>query len=165
MNTKTIVTAILLLFVLASGVWLVLSPGEPTESRPARADFAKSLPGDGPGESIEGRRVIAYYFHGDVRCATCNKLEAYAGEAIQGGFEDELSSGELVWRTVNYDKPGNEHYIEDYSLPYQSVVLVEQIDGHEMAYRNLDQIWELVGDKEAYLEYVRTETRHFLDSL
>lgn len=165
MNAKLIVSAVLLLFVIASGVWLVLSPDETTPPSAQKAEFAKRLNGGSAEEAVEGRRVVAYYFHGDVRCATCNKLEAYTGEAINQGFADELQSGRLVWRVVNYDKKGNEHFVDDYSLPYQSVILVEQIDGHETAFRNLEQVWELVGDKNAYLEYVRTETRHFLDSL
>ncbi len=42
-----------------------------------------------PAEELTDR-VIAYYLHGDRRCATCIKLEAYAKESIETGFVGEL---------------------------------------------------------------------------
>lgn len=33
--------------------------------------------------------VVAYDFHGNKRCSTCRKLEAYSEEAITGGFAAE----------------------------------------------------------------------------
>ena len=34
--------------------------------------------------------VVAIYFHGNVRCATCRKIEAYADEAVQSRFSEAL---------------------------------------------------------------------------
>ena len=36
--------------------------------------------------------IVAYYFHGNKRCSTCRKLEAYSRKAIEGGFADELAA-------------------------------------------------------------------------
>ncbi len=46
-------------------------------------------------------KIIAYYFHGNVRCPTCHKMEQYTKEAIEKNFKDELANGLLVVKTVN----------------------------------------------------------------
>jgi hypothetical protein len=63
---------------------------------------------------------------------------------------------------VNVDEPENEHFIEDYGLYTRSLVLSEVVDGEETRWRNLDRIWELVGDPPAYDTYVREELAAFL---
>ncbi len=107
--------------------------------------------------------IIAYYFHGNFRCATCKKLEAYSKEAITKGFVDELQSGQLKWRLVNTDEKENKHYTEDFQLVTKSVVLVEYRDGKVERFKNLKLVWQLVGDEDGFIRYVRNETRTFLE--
>lgn len=106
--------------------------------------------------------VVAYYFHGHKRCSTCRKLEAYSQEAIVGGFAAELSSGELEWRVVNVDEKANSHFTTDFELVTKSVVLVEYRDGEVVRWKNLKLVWQLVGDEDGFVRYVRDETRDFL---
>jgi len=106
--------------------------------------------------------VVAYYFHGNKRCSTCRKLEAYSQEAIVGGFAAELSSGELEWRVVNVDDKANAHFTTDFELVTKSVVLAEYRDGKVVRFRNLKLVWQLVGDEDGFVRYVRDETRDFL---
>ena len=107
-------------------------------------------------------RVIAYYFHGNFRCITCRTIEAYSEEAITKGFPDELASGRLAWRVVNMDEPENKHFVRDFELVTRSLVLVEYRNGKVTRHENLKQIWQLVRDKESFVNYVRTFTREFL---
>jgi len=106
--------------------------------------------------------IVAYYFHGNKRCSTCRKLEAYSEEAITGGFTSELEAGELEWRVVNTDEDGNAHFVTDFELVTKSVVLVEYRDGEVVRWKNLKLVWQLVGDQDGFLRYVRDETRDFL---
>jgi hypothetical protein len=106
--------------------------------------------------------IVAYYFHGNKRCTTCRKLEAYSEEAITGGFASELESGELEWRVVNTDEKVNAHFVTDFELVTKSVVLVEYRDGEVVRFENLKLVWQLVGDQDGFLRYVRDETRDFL---
>ena len=108
-------------------------------------------------------QVIASYFHGDRRCATCFKLESYSKKAIVQGFADQLKDSSLVWRTVNYDVDSNKYYLEKYQLYTKSVILSRVRDGKELTWKNLDKIWELVGDEAKFLAYVQEETRAFLN--
>ena len=106
--------------------------------------------------------IVAYYFHGNKRCTTCRKLEAYSAEAIVDGFSSELESGELEWRVVNTDDKEHAHFITDFELVTKSVVLVEYRDGEVVRFKNLKLVWQLVGDEDGFVRYVRDETRDFL---
>ena len=110
----------------------------------------------------ETNHVVAYYFYGNVRCATCRKLEAYSKEAIEGDFAAEIASGRLEWRAVNVDEPENEHFVTDFELVTRALVLVEYVDGEMARWQDLKLIWKLVGDKAGYLTYVREATSDFL---
>jgi hypothetical protein len=106
--------------------------------------------------------VVAFYFHGNTRCATCRKIEAYADEAIQMGFAHALQTSTLRWRVVNVEEPENRHFIEDFQLVTRSVVLAEYRDDKVVRWKNLDKVWQLVRDKDGFTSYVQGETREFL---
>jgi hypothetical protein len=107
--------------------------------------------------------VVAYYFHGNKRCSTCRKLEAYSEEAITGGFAAELEAGEIQWRTVNTDQSDNAHFVTDFELVTKSLVLVEYRNGDVVRWQNLKLIWQLVREKDGFITYVREGTREFLE--
>lgn len=109
-------------------------------------------------------QVIVYYFHGTKRCATCLKLEAYTTEAVDSAFAEQLKSGALVFRVVNTDSTGNEHFTDDYQLYTKSVILSDQHKGEQTRWKNLEKIWELVDDHNAYLAYIRDEIQPYLDA-
>lgn len=113
-------------------------------------------------EASAGGTVTAYYFHGIFRCPTCHKLEEYAKEAIESNFKDALASGKLTFKVVNIENKDNEHYVNDYKLYTKSLVLSLTKDGKEVRSRNLDKIWEYVGNKDRYEKYVRDEVAAFL---
>jgi hypothetical protein len=118
----------------------------------AQAGDAKPAAGGGPG-------VRVYYFHATSRCSTCRTIEAYTHEAVRTGFPEALQQGRLEWNLVNIDEPANRHFIQDYQLYTRAVVLV---DGRKPSrWKNLDQVWKLVGDKPAFLAYVQGEVRSF----
>jgi len=150
MSGKNIISLVLIAFVLISVVYLV---AKETGNTPQSADSGKTLE---QGAATSGHQVIAYYFHGNVRCATCRKFEAYTSEAIKSRFRDNLKSGELEWRIVNVEDPGDEHFVQDFQLTTRSVVLVEQQDGKQIAWKNLDKIWDVVGEKDIFVAYIQT---------
>ena len=107
-------------------------------------------------------QVVAYYFYGNVRCATCRKLESYSKEALEDGFSEEIASGRLEWRAVNVDETENEHFVTDFELVTRALVLVEYTDGEMTRWQDLKLIWKLVGDKTGFLTYVQEATSEFL---
>jgi hypothetical protein len=113
-------------------------------------------------EDAKGAHVIAYYFHGSFRCPTCHKLEQYSKEAIETNFKDAIASGRLEYKVVNIEDKGNEHYGSDYQLYTKSLILSLVKDGKEIKWKNLDKIWEYVGNKERFIDYVKCEVADFL---
>jgi len=109
--------------------------------------------------------VIAYYFHGTFRCPTCHKLEQYSKEAIEANFKNELTSGKIVFKTVNVDEKANEHFVNDYQLYTKSLVISLVRGGKEEKFKNLTKIWEYVGNKQRFYDYVRDEIAAFLKEL
>ena len=108
------------------------------------------------------RKIIAYYFHGTVRCETCLKIEQRAKEVIERQFKTELDAQRLVFKPLNYDLPENAHFLKDYKLPCPSLVLVRQKDGKEDKRTLLGDTWQLVEDPVKFNAYIETEVSKFL---
>ena len=112
--------------------------------------------------SVHPRRVIAYYFHTTSRCASCRAIEAYSREAIESAFSAELKDGRLVWKPVNIEVKGNEHFVKDYALYTKSLILVNEVRGKPAEWKNLEKVWQLLQDKDKVLRYVQDEARVYL---
>jgi len=78
------------------------------------------------------------------------------------GFPDELRSGELELRVVNYEKPENRHFIKDYKLVTKSLILVKLVNGKQTEWTNLKLVWQLYKNEEAFFNYVNQEVRKYL---
>lgn len=166
MKAKAVVTGILILFVLVSIVYLIADEARNGGAVPEPVAGADSPPSgeEGGVESGDGsaNTVIVYYFHGNVRCATCRTIESYAEEAVRTAFAPELASGKMKWRPVNVDEPENEHFVQDYQLVTRSLVLVKMENEAQTEWKNLDKIWQLVGSKPQFTEYVVENARVFM---
>jgi len=161
MRAKTIATRLLLAFVALSISVLVgkeLRPGatRPEGVAPPASRIAQAKAG------IPAPRVIAYYFHGTTRCVTCKKIEAFAREAIGESFPDAIKDGRLEVRSVDYEEPENEHFLDDYRLPSLSLVLVDPRMKGPSSWKILQGVWQLNDDKPAFVAYVKDEVGKFL---
>ena len=154
MKIKLIVTILLLVFVAASLVALLTKGGGGESDLEMAAE---------PAADSGDTKIIAYYFHGNARCKTCLTIELYALEAIETGFPEALKAGRIEFLTVNLDIAENEHFIDDFQLAARTVVLQRIIDGERKDYLNLHRVWELVGDKEAYVAYIQEEAGKFIN--
>ncbi len=163
MNTKKILTAVLLLFVVAAVGTVVLKgliTGDATDSSKLEGQGITSL---GDTELKSGADVeVVYYFMTTQRCQNCIKIESYTKEAVQEHFSEKLNNETMIWKMVNVDEPQNQHFIPDYQLYTKSVVLVRYRDGKQVEWKNLDQIWNFLGDKTAFKEYVVQEVNAFV---
>ncbi len=166
MNGKKIITAVLLIFVVGSLGYMIARENKagsaPVQNAPPPPSQPQAVPLSDTGQAEPNQQLIVYYFHGDIRCPTCHKLEEYAKEALDAYFADDLAAGKIQWKPTNIDRPGNEHFVKDYQLVTKSVVLSDVVNGKEVAWKNLDQIWQKVQDKDGYLEYIRDSITKFL---
>ena len=186
MDARKIVTAVLLVFIGASVAVLAVKqfrqdggqanpPAQTTAantpstdakpanvSTPPEAKPSDAKPADAKPSRSTGNKLIAYYFHGKQRCPTCKNIEAYTQEAVASGFDEQLAAGRIEWQVVDYDEPANQHFKKDFELDTPSVVLVRLRDGKQQNWRNLPEVWELVGDKPAFIEFVQRQIRQFM---
>ncbi len=109
-----------------------------------------------------GSKTIAYYFHRTIRCPSCLAIEELSQQALREAFPRELANGSLVYRPVNVEAPGNEHFEEDYDLDVQSLVLVRVDSGQRTDWKNLEAVWDLFEDYDAFAQYVRREVSEFM---
>ena len=150
MKGKSIVTAVLLVFVAASAVALVIKETRngPGAAAPMANDEGAALPDNG---------VVVFYFHGNTRCPTCRSIEAQAHDLVTSRSANELADGQLTWQVVNYETPADAHYVDDYEIVAPIVILSLRRDGTQTDWRSLDRVWELVGDGPAFATYVQQE--------
>ncbi len=153
MNVKKLISATMLLLVVGSVVILV--------GRELREPAPESLAP--AAETLPENALVVYYFHAKTRCPSCGSIERYSQTAIETAFAESLGR-EVLWRVLNYEQPENAHFVVDFEIVAPSVVLVRRIDGKQTDWRNLDRVWELIGDRSAFTEYVQNEARSMLGS-
>jgi len=129
----------------------------------------KSMPQANAADSkpsvSSGNQVIAYYFHGTFRCDSCLKIEKYSREAIEQNFKNEINSGKLVFKVINIEDKGNEHFMNDYQLYTKSLVITLVKDGKEVKYENLKLVWEYLSNQSKFHDYVKSGIESYLKEL
>jgi hypothetical protein len=155
MNAKRILTVVLLLFVAISLVQFVIKQ---IRLRDALAQNRQT-------ETAEGLpKVIVYNFHGNVRCENCENMEAYTKEALNAGFAQEVASGRIERKIVDFEKPENAHYDRELEFGRTTAVVLAQYEGNRLVKKkNLEDVWGVLmnGDKSKFIEYIQNELRDF----
>jgi hypothetical protein len=108
-------------------------------------------------------QVEVYYFHGDMRCVTCESIESQAHRAINTHFADELKSGRVTWKTLNYEDQANGELAGKFEVLAPVVVLARMHGGQLAQWKRLDEVWTHVDEEAAFAEYVRSETAEMLE--
>ena len=181
MNIKRILSVSLLLFIAFSIVFLVhkefsrknhdnantyaeMQTQNPLPDQNANSRNKQTSAKESTSQATRSQ-VIAYYFHGTYRCSTCQTIEQYSREAIEQYFSKELDNKTLEFKPLNVDEPENKHYIQDYELFTKSLVIVLYKDDKQVKWKNLEDVWKYVGDKEKFYTYVKEEVENFLNEL
>lgn len=159
MNWKKILSGLLLVFVL---ITIGFAFGKEITIRRFQARESAVTPVPGSGETGEKPgpadtaalkdHVIVYYFHGAVRCKTCNGIEASAHEVVNTQFAEEQKDGRVVWHTENFQE--REDLAKRYEITFSTVVVVGMRGGKETGFERLDRVWELTDDVEALQKYI-----------
>jgi hypothetical protein len=120
-------------------------------------------PGTGPERDELGDGLVVYYFHGDTRCATCQAIEAQSHAAVQEHYSAELQDGTVSWEILNYEGAAAE-FAEQFAIQVPVVVLARIEEGQIGDWKRLDKVWALVGDEEAFGEFIRSEISRMLSA-
>lgn len=104
-------------------------------------------------------RVIAMYFHRTERCPTCKKMGSYAEEAIKTAFAEELKKGRIAFYFIDYEDAKNARYTKAYDVSGPALIVAKIADNKVASYRDLEEIWSHVGDKDKFFAYVQENVK------
>ena len=106
---------------------------------------------------------MVYYFYTNTRCSSCKTIEAYTREAVEKNFTAAYKGWKVIFRGVNVEEESGKHFVQDYRLNSKAVV-VQKFSGEKaLKWTMLEKIWQLLGDKEAFINYITGETHKLLD--
>lgn len=106
--------------------------------------------------------VEVLYFHGKVRCQTCNDIEAFAGEVVKGSFAKELKSRQVVYRIVDISQPKNKALARKYQVSWSSLILVRHHAGKEKAVNLTTYAFSHIADKPTFQKELARQIRALL---
>lgn len=133
-------------------------------ARPESSSTESAAPtaGEAAADPVVTPQLIVYYFHRTMRCTACLQLEEWAAQAVNAHFPNEVAAGLVQWQALNVDLAENRHFVDEYNLESQSLVLVRPAtDPPE--WKNLDRIWEYAGDPGKLMPYVEDEVAAYLN--
>lgn len=115
-------------------------------------------------ENLEKNRVEVLVFYGAQRCATCRAIEAQSRELVEVAFAEELSSGLLVYRTVDMTTPEGEALADVYEVASSSLLIVQHLDGKESVNNLTRFAFTTARNKpDEFKEGLKKEVRSLLD--
>lgn len=100
-------------------------------------------------------RVLVQYFHGDIRCVTCNTIEGMLRTCLDAHYAEAQKAGILIFSQINFDQ--NEALAARYDISSSIPVLAYEIDGAEDGAHQLEAVWELKGNQEYFDDYIIEE--------
>jgi len=107
-------------------------------------------------------KFTVYYFHHTMRCESCIRIENYSFKVLQKEFPGNLKDSSILWKVINVDDTENEHFIDDYKLETQALIISKQINGKEAKWKDLDAIWDHLNDYEKFCNYMKNEIKAFI---
>ncbi len=152
MSAKRWLQFVLGLVVIAAVAVMLIPRSETAAPISATSDVSGSVAAPLPAE---GPQLVAYYFHGTQRCATCLGIERQIREVLERDFAGALRSGRVALRSINTDEPENAHYLQDFQLEYGMLVLAVEEDGRVVDFEAVPEVWDLAHDEEAFHRRVK----------
>jgi len=133
---KSILTFILLLFVAVSVIYALVNEVKLVNEQT---------------EIAQG--VTVYYFHGNLRCSSCLTIQRFTVGSLQTAFSSKIAEDKLLIEIVNIDKAENKHFLTDFELTSNTVV----VRAPSGSWRKLDRVWDLTADSIAFYNYITSE--------
>ena len=111
----------------------------------------------------EAKTAVVYYFYTNTRCSSCKTIEAYTRAAVEKNFVSDYKGWAVVFKGVNVEEEPDKHFVQDYWLNTKSVVVRKFSGDKPLKWVKLERVWQLLGDKEAFINYITGETHKLLD--
>lgn len=128
---------------IGSWAWQTFAPQPETQPPPPVASIDQE------------HQVVVTYFTSDKRCTTCKTIEKQTNDTVHNEFHDALIDGSLKFQTINFDRPENQHFIDQYQLAFKTVVISSYDNGAESKWKKFDKVWELVDTPVEFTGYLK----------
>lgn len=154
---------------IAGIVYRASAVRERAPAEPASAPDASPAPRTPPAAkkalkpAAGDRTALVYYFHTNTRCSSCKAIEAYTREAVATRLAAGYKGWKVEFKGVNVEEEANAHFVQDYWLNSKSVVVQKYSGDKPLKWAKLGKIWQLLGDKTAFIDYIAGETHKLLD--
>lgn len=135
--------ALLALVVVSLGTWGLRT-------------FTSALAAE-PGVEIPDDGIVVLNFHAATRCEACREIGHETQALLESDYNDDLESGRMQWRSINYEEPANKHFIQNYELTTSTVVVTRREGGRDVEWQRLDGVWEHVFDGPAMRAYLKEQ--------
>lgn len=110
-------------------------------------------------------RLVVYYFHSKQRCKTCMNFEKYTKELIAANFPEQEKKGLLEFQSISISDEDGKKYVQQYQLVSKSIILSTVKDNKETEFKNLDKIWDLIGEEAVFKQYVKENIDSILSKM
>lgn len=121
--------------------------------------FATAVGSAAQAAEAPKNRVIAMYFHRTERCPTCRKMGSYSEEAVKTAFAEEIKKGQVAFYFIDYEDAKNARYTKAYDVSGPALIVAKIVDNKVASYRDLEEIWSHVGDKDKFFAYVQENVK------
>jgi len=108
-------------------------------------------PALGSGSTVE--HVEVYHFHGNRQCSSCIAVGALAEETVATRFSDEVAFGRLEFAHINVELPENRDLAAKYGVTGSSL-WIGVYDESGFHKKEETRVWTLIGNRDAYIEYL-----------
>jgi len=108
-------------------------------------------------------RVAVMYFHRTQRCPTCQRMGGFSEEAVTTGFSEEMEGKTVTYNSVDFQAAGNARFVSAYKITGPALIIAQVQDGKVTKWANLTEIWAKAADKEAFIGYVQTNVRSYME--
>ena len=106
-------------------------------------------------------RVVVMYFHRTQRCPTCLRMGGYSEEAVVKGFAKEIKDGTVEFHYVDFQDEKNDAFTRAYKVEGPTLIVARANGKKVSEYKNLDDIWTKVREKEEFLKYVQDNVKEY----
>ena len=87
-------------------------------------------------------------------CANCIKVGELAEETINTYYQEEVSSGKLVFKKANYFDPQNRDLVKKYGPESSSLWIGTYTEGKFYKEMKIG-VWYKTGNKQDYMDYLK----------
>jgi hypothetical protein len=157
-KAKTWVSRILLAFVFVTIGFALGRQTAPQSPPPAQAAGGSS---SRPAATED--KVVVYSVHMTFRCWECNQIEWLTKELLEKEFAEELTSGKIEYRSVDYMQ--DDEFARRYNIASSTVVVTRLQDGKEVEFERLDEVWTKSRNRDEFMAYVKGAIQSQLQQL